>query len=36
LAPCGHAQNDTRIPSLVDAEALIRAAKEAGWGNEKC
>jgi hypothetical protein len=31
----GHAQNDTRIPSLADAEALIRAAKEAGWGNEQ-
>jgi hypothetical protein len=29
------ARHETRIPSLADAEALIRAAKEAGWGNEK-
>jgi len=28
-------QHDTRIPSLAEAEGLIRMAKEAGWGNEK-
>jgi hypothetical protein len=31
----GPVKDDTRIPSLADAESLIRAAKEAGWGNEK-
>jgi hypothetical protein len=31
----GPVELDTRIPSLADAETLIKAAKEAGWGNEK-
>lgn len=31
----GSVETDVRIPSLADAEALIQAAKKAGWGNEK-
>jgi hypothetical protein len=31
----GPVQHNTRIPSLGDAELLMRLARESGWGNEK-
>jgi hypothetical protein len=31
----GRPEHEAHFPSLADAEALVQAAKQAGWGNEK-